>query len=497
MKLSFKSKIALISLLITGTLLSAFGLLFFAFAYHAGLERMDSEIRTLAEASLRGPRPPDYWENFDKSLRFIYGEQASSRITIAVADLNRGMTFNSENAPPELAAMLSKLPVSPVEFDDVHGVDWLEERQDFHGDERLDRMEAGPGGRPPPKRPKPPVIVELGFQTLETAANGDWRVGTFSVSGVSLLMAMDMEVFYADIHQFQIAFMITVPAGLILLAFSGWYLAARAMRPVAMIADTAEGITAKGLSQRIPIIAQDAEIERLVIVFNGMLERLEKSYQQAIHFSANAAHELQTPLTILQGELDNAIQAADDESEEQQRYSMLLEELSNLKSVAQKLLLLAHADEGRLKLNKQRVDLSELIRSAGEDFEIMSSGLGIEMCVAEGMHASVDVALFNQAVRNMTSNAAKYTSDDGQVRFTLEPRGQQIAFTLSNTAPIIPEDDAVLLFNRFHRVDKARTRAGSGLGLSLAREIARAHGGDLVLDPYENGAVSFTLTLPG
>ncbi|CAA6691387.1 MULTISPECIES: ATP-binding protein [unclassified Lentimonas] len=495
MKLSFKSKIALISLLITGTLLSAFGLLFFAFAYNAGLDRMDSEVRTLAESSLRGGTPPDYWENFDKSLNFIYGEQASSRITVAVSDPNQGVSFSSENAPPELVAMLSKIEVIPVERNDPFERDLFRDRSDTRGDDELYNPERGRGGRPPPRHVMPVEIEELEFQILETAS-GDWRVGTFRVPGMTVLMAMDMEVFYQDIHQFQSTFMIAMPMGLIVLALSGWYLAARAMRPVSMIADTAEGITAKGLSQRIPVVAKDAEIERLVVVFNGMLERLEKSYQQAINFSANAAHELQTPLTILQGELDNAIQASEDESEEQQRYSMLLGELSNLKSVAQKLLILAHADEGRLKLNKQTVDLSELIRSAGEDFEIMGPGLGVEMCVPDGIDASVDVALLNQAVRNMTSNAAKYSSDDGHVRFRLEPRGEMIAFTLSNTSPIIPAEDAALLFNRFHRVDKSRTRAGSGLGLSLAREIARAHGGDLVLADYKDGMVSFTLTLP-
>jgi signal transduction histidine kinase len=348
---------------------------------------------------------------------------------------------------------------------------------------------------PPPMRREPPALVQPVFQTLETSS-GDWRVGTFRTREQSVLMAMDMEVFYQDINRFRTAFLIAVPAGLIVLAFAGWFLADRAMRPVVIIADTAEGITAKGLDRRIPMVGRDIELQRLVSVFNNMLDRLEKGYQQAVRFSADAAHELQTPLTILQGELDNAIQSAEAGSTEQQRYGMLLEELSNLKSVVQKLLLLAHADEGRLKLNASPIDLSELIRSAAEDLEVMAPELKIEISVPERITTIADAALLNQAVRNMISNAAKYASEGGTVVFSLEPGEEQVCFQLANTAVPIPDEDQPLLFKRFHRVEKSRTTAGSGLGLSLAREIARAHGGDLVLNPYREGKVSFSLTLP-
>ena len=179
----------------------------------------------------------------------------------------------------------------------------------------------------------------------------NWRVGIFSTPEITLIAAIDMNSFYAEINRLRTAFMISVPLGLLILGYMGWYLADRAMKPVAAIAETAEGITAKGLDQRIPMIGNDIELERLVTVSNSMLDRLEKSYHQAVRFSADAAHELQTPLTILQGELDNAIQTSENGSEEQQRYSMLLEELRNLKAVVQKLLLLAHADEGRLNVN--------------------------------------------------------------------------------------------------------------------------------------------------
>lgn len=524
MKVSFKLKIAFLSLALSGTLLTAFGVLFFSFAYHAGIERMDQEMRTLAESSLRGPRPPDYWENFDKSLSFIYGEQATARVALYVVDADAHEPFVSENAPAGLdefvgdsrlasigegsdagfdvsgfSASLDQNSDGRVSIEEFNGPEDDFFYLDSNSDRYLTPSELSRAERiapPPRKHPvEPPNLPEPSFQKLEIE-DGNWRVARFESPELVVIMAMNMEVFYQDIKGFQSAFLVAVAVGLVLLAGAGWFLAGRAMQPVARIADTAEGITALGLDQRIPIVSSDTELERLVRVCNDMLDRLEKSYRQAVRFSADAAHELQTPLTILQGELDNAIQSSEAGSLEQQRYSMLLEELSNLKTVVQKLLLLAHADEGRLKLNLEPVDLAQLLRTAMEDFEIMAADLPVELQLPESLQVLADGALLSQAIRNMTSNAAKYTETGGHVRFTLEAVDGVARCILENTAAPISESDRAQLFERFYRVEKSRTTAGSGLGLSLAREIARAHHGDLQLRPYRAGMVSFVLTLP-
>ncbi len=520
MKLSFKFRIALISFALSGTLLTAFGIVFFIFIYHAGIGNMDHEIGALVQAQMHGGHPVEHWQDFDDSLKFIYGTEQTDRIVLRVVDSDQTLLFESENTPPELAALcvpqcpeIPPLPpdpnnrlferldsnedgsIDPYEFD---GPPHAFRQADADRDGRISLEESADLDAPRRGRPNDRPQFPAGkprFLTLKTAS-GDWRVGQFTNPDIALSAAIDMSSFYFRIDSFRDAFFISVAIGLILLALAGWFLGRRAMRPVALIADTAEGITAKELNRRIPTVGKDVEVERLVTVFNHMLDRLEKSYHQAVRFSADAAHELQTPLTILQGELDNALQTAEDGSTEQQRYSSLLEELRNLKAVVQKLLLLAHADEGRLKLNLQPVDLSELIRDAAEDTGMMAPALHIETRIPGGITGAVDPALINQALRNMTSNAAKYTDTNGRVIFTLEQKKHAVHFTLANTAPAIPGEDRPLLFERFHRVDKARTTAGSGLGLSLAREIARAHGGDLVLNPRKDGWVSFSLTLP-
>ncbi len=541
MKVSFKFKIALVSFGISGALLTTFGLVFFVAIYQAGIDRLDRELQTLVESSMRGPRPNEHWQSFDESLNYIYGDEGIANIALQVMGPGAQITYESDNAPPELLALPAlRIPIQtglypsprnaqprpqePMNFkmDELSPGAHFSERLDLNRDGKVsidefdgppldfERFDANADGflskaefmfKGDSAGEMMPTYEELlptrkpVFFTLSTSS-GNWRVCTSQNARLGMRVAMDMNMFYADINRLRTTFMITVPLGLILLGIAGWFLAARALKPVAVIADTASGIGAKELDKRIPMVGNDIELTRLVTVFNHMLERLDKSYHQAVRFSADAAHELQTPLTILQGELDNAIQDAQDGSEEQQRYSMLLEELRNLKAVVQKLLLLAHADEGRLNLNPQPANLSNLIGEAAEDLEIMAPHLRIETAIEKDITLPADVALLNQTLRNMTSNVAKYADPDGKAVFTLKSDRNQVRFTLANTAAPVPAEDQPLLFERFHRVDKSRTESGSGLGLSLAREIARAHGGELHLDPYADGMVSFTLTLP-
>ena len=344
---------------------------------------------------------------------------------------------------------------------------------------------------------RPTRIKEPFFRTVDTPT-AKWRTSIMGNQYITIQIGMNLAVLDADAKKYQRAFQIAFPLTLLLLAGGGYFIAHRAIRPISLITRTAEKITARGLAQRIPEVSADKEISQLVKVINNMLDRLEKSFEQAVRFSADAAHELQTPLTILQGLLDDAVQHTEPGSEDQIRNSSLLEEVQHLKSIVWKLLVLARADAGQILLHVKPVDISAMISSAIEDAEIMGPKLKIEQEIKPGLMVAADPDLLKLVIQNLTNNAVKYNCDDGLVRFNLSDHNSHVLFKVSNTGAAIPDQDHQRIFDRFYRVDKSRSnqKSGTGLGLSLSREIARAHKGDLRLESSQGDVNTFILSIP-
>ena len=546
----FRVKIALLSVLLSGLVLVGLGLYSLSVMNKVNMDRIDREILTLGQGHLAVGPPRGYWQNFEESLRFIYREGRSENLIVQIKDPGNEVLFSSSHWPAEITedsfpdfdrAMDTRPPApdndsgtdrrrspppeaykvceeksagSPAQFvnqrgETVQGICEAEggklvlRRTTPRGDVR-GQAKDGPGDRQlsPPQRSngpdKPmPRIKKPSFATIQTPS-GAWRTGIMGSERVTMMVGVNMAGYYEDADRYRRAFLSTVPIALLLLAVGGWVIAQRALKPVALITRTAEGITVRALDQRVPLIDADSELSRLVEVINGMLDRLEKSFSQAVRFSADAAHELQTPLTILQGELDDAVQHAPVGSEEQQRYSGLLEEVQRLKAIVQKLLILARADAGRLDLRLEAMDLSTMIESVAEDAGAMAPHLQIEKEIVPGVIVKADADLLGQAVLNLTSNAVKYNHENGLIRFHLSVHEDKAHFTISNTGAPIPAEQREKIFDRFYRVDQSRSKTvpGSGLGLSLAREIALAHRGDLRFNPDSGSLVSFTLVVP-
>jgi len=538
----FRLKIALLSLLLSGSVLVGASLYFLSVMDKASLDRIDSEILALGGSQLHAMAPRPHWQNFDQSLRFIYGEERSKVLIVRIKNAWDDVIFQSDHWPEGISDApfadfdrtmddaVIPLPDAGVGrlFPEAVGEQFPKPPGDFlpnRGEADRTRLFLPPnlGARErrlfppfPADRTKQPdrelsasapdrqlqrqeVRIKKPFFKTITTPNGSWRVGIMGNQRLTILLGMNMAGYHQEKDRLQKALQVTVPIVLLLLAGGGWIIAQRALKPVSLITRIAEGINARALEQRIPKTDTDRELSRLVDVINGMLERLQKSFGQAVRFSADAAHELQTPLTVLQGELDDAVQHAPIGSEEQQRYSALLEEVQRLKVVVQKLLVLARADAGKLNLRLELVDFSALIENAAEDVEVIAPHLKIDKQIEPKVMVQADSDLLAQVIQNLLSNAMKYNIDNGLVRLRLATFAKHVRFTISNTGSAIPVADRKMLFERFYRVDKARNRAisGSGLGLSLSREITHAHGGELRLDPVEaDGMVSFTLMLP-
>lgn len=543
----FRVKIALLSVLLSGLVFLGLGFYSLSIMEKLNIERIDREILALGQGHLSVGPPRAYWQNFEDSLKFIYRGRQRDNLIVQIRDPRNEVLFQTSNWPSEISAgnfpdfdrtMNNNPPVldqrrerrgPPLEAyqacenksvgsegqfvnprgETVKGICEEENgkmvlRRTFPREE--ERRDDNEPSRPEPLQPqresdrsvKPlPQIKKSSFATIKTNS-GEWRAGIMGTERITMIVGMNLSGYYEDAKRYRNYFLGIVPIVLILLAGGGWLIAERALNPVALITKTAERITHKALNQRVPLVNADRELSRLVEVINEMLDRLEKSFKQALRFSADAAHELQTPLTILQGELDNAVQNAKVGSEEQQRYSSLLEEVQRLKAIVQKLLILARADAGRLELKLEPTDISTMIESAAEDASVMAPHLQIEKKIVPGIRVKADADLLAQAVRNLTSNAVKYNSESGFIRFELSVRDDKAILTISNSSLVIPEQDRQRIFDRFYRVDLSRNKrtAGTGLGLNLAREIVLAHHGDLVLNNVSGNVVSFTVSLP-
>jgi signal transduction histidine kinase len=326
-----------------------------------------------------------------------------------------------------------------------------------------------------------------------------WRLVLLGNDAMTLVVGTDLADFQAELQRHCSTFAVAGSIGLLLLATAGWLLAGQALRPVKVLTRVAGGITAKELSQRVNVEGADHEFRALIDVINGMLNRLEISFRQAARFSADAAHELKTPLTILQGQLHQALQSAPADSDEQRTYAGLLEEVQRLKGIVRKLLLLAQSDAGRLRLACERVDLTAELEALCEDVPLLTPGLTVQKDLAQ-VCVMADPDLLRQVAQNLFSNAVKYNRAGGVLACRLWQEGETVNVTLANTTDSELGLERERLFDRFYRGDPSHNRNvdGSGLGLSLAREISRAHGGDLVLDESETraGWLAFRLTLP-
>ncbi len=503
---SFRLKIALLSTLVSGSILLAFGGFFLVLIYRVGLERIDREIRALGESQLRGRPRLDAGGDFERSLRFVYGGEGRQRFLFRLADREGRTIYESPDWPAGLSD--DRLP----RLGEVSA--WPDERPP----EAPPGRPPGPPPRPrdggplgfrppgfPPPRPRPddgtpppPRPRRPAFATLSDGAT-TWRVGVMGHERASIVLGVDLASFQAENDHYRNLFLITCPLALLLLAGGGWWLATRALRPVQVITEKAARINARGLDERIPAVRSDRELGRLVEVMNDMLQRLERSFRQAARFSADAAHELKTPLTILQGQLEQSLQEAPDGSTEQQTYGELLAEVQRLRSIVRKLLLLARADAGQMHRGLETVDLSERARQLVEDTRELAPHLDVRADVAPGVRVRADPDLLHQILQNLASNAVKFNhGDPGAIEIDLRLAGGLARLGMANTGqPLTPEEQA-RLFERFYRGDPARSRRidGVGLGLSLAREIALSHGGDLRVDTARPGWVRFTLVLP-
>jgi signal transduction histidine kinase len=350
---------------------------------------------------------------------------------------------------------------------------------------------ANPGK--PARGPGPAVTL------LQREAEGNtWRLALAHIDIARLAIAVNAKAIEADMRGTRNAFLLSLPLALLLTGLASWAFAKRALAPIDKLTRATRGVTASGLGQRIPASGEDREFVALIEVFNRMLGRLERSFQQAHRFTADAAHELKTPLAIVQGQLERTIHQVADGSPMQTALSSILDEVRRLSVISRKLLMLSQADAGHLAVMREPVDLSGVLEELLEDTRMLAPHLQVDADIAPGLLIQADASLLRQVLHNLISNAIKYNVPGGWIRIKSAGWKQSVEVLVSNASTGITTANRARLFERFFRAEQAHSRAveGVGLGLSVSREIARAHGGDLTLQGESAGAVEFALVLP-
>ena len=332
--------------------------------------------------------------------------------------------------------------------------------------------------------------------------DGDkWRFSRIKENRWQIFVGSQLDEVFQAQDRMIATFAIVFPLAVILAALGGLLLAHRAMRPVALITKTAKDMSTQELGRRIPDDRlENDELGRLTRVLNAMLSRLESSFEQTARFSADASHELNTPLAIMQGELETALQREEISYEDERLLCNLLDEIQRLKTITNSLLLFSLSDAGSWEINQESFDLSESIEVLIEDVKSLDSAKNLKVTYELEAEIKVrgDQVLIRQAIYNLLKNAVLYNQSSGRVEVSLTRSAHLIKGRICNTGPGISTRNRDRIFDRFFREDTSRTRShdGFGLGLPLAREIISAHGGDIILVKSDLEETVFEFNLP-
>ena len=295
-----------------------------------------------------------------------------------------------------------------------------------------------------------------------------------------------------------------LPLGLVAALLMGSWIARRALAPVDRIITEVREITdGRSLHRRLAEPMVKDELGRLTETLNQMMTRLERSFAALRRFTADASHELKTPLTVLRAGVERAITMPSLPSEALAALEETLQEINRMTELVEALLMLARADEGTAPLHRETVDLRAIVEETGETGELLAAEAGVNMEVAtpaDPVIVPVDASRIRQLILNLLTNAVKYTPAGGSVRLQLGPSNGRVTLTVADSGVGIAPGDLPHIFDRFWRADSARTRtgerSGTGLGLAICKWIAEAHGGSIDVQSRPGRGTTFTVTLP-
>jgi heavy metal sensor kinase len=301
--------------------------------------------------------------------------------------------------------------------------------------------------------------------------------------------------------QFREYLLMFAPLLLLAAASGGYWLSRRALAPVDALVRTARGISGTNLHSRLPILATGDELQRLSDTLNEMLARIEAAFLRVTEFTADASHELRTPVSLIRTEAELALRRSRREVEYEESLRHILIEAERTTVLLEELLSLARADAGQEMLLMRPVSLGATLRHVVESWRQVAEIRDIEFSADVGAESAFvlgDETALRRVADILLDNAFKYTSSPGRVALSLEAKRESTVIVVRDSGVGIAEEDQSKIFERFYRVDKARSRAqgGAGLGLSIAHWIVLQHGGSIHVESQPGFGSTFRVALP-
>ncbi len=379
---------------------------------------------------------------------------------------------------------------------DVAGGTTLAQLVDANG--RLVR--STPAGLKPLLSGRDAARVAAGAQVIEsitlTKPKGDWRVLAVRspASGDVVVVARSLEPREESLHRLLRELLFAGPLALLLASLAGYGLAAAALRPVEAMRRRAAGVTATAPG-RLPVPPSRDEISRLATTLNEMLARLESSLEHERRFVADASHELRTPLALLRAELEIALRRKRSPAELEATLHSAAEETERLSRLAEDLLLIARADSSPLPLRRERVPADDVLATVATRFARRGERERRSIRVEESdAMLDADPQRLEQGLDNLVDNALAHGA--GNVVLFARRRGELVELHVEDDGPGFPDEFLPRAFDRFSRADEARSRGGSGLGLSIVELIASAHGGAVGAANKPDGGADVWIAVP-
>jgi heavy metal sensor kinase len=303
------------------------------------------------------------------------------------------------------------------------------------------------------------------------------------------------------LHQFRYYLLMFAPLLLLVAAGVGYWLSRRALSPVDALVSTARDIGGANLNSRLKKLKTGDELQRLSDTLNQMLDRIETAFLRVTQFTADASHELRTPVSLIRTEAELALRRSRAEAEYKESFRHILLEAERTTSLIEQLLALARADSGREELHIQQVDLRSMMGGVVDGWRQVSTMQNLQFTTNIGDQSTFvmgDETLLRRLVDILLDNAFKYTPSPGSVHLSLEQKAENAVIVVQDSGVGIAKEDQNKIFERFYRVDKARSReqGGTGLGLAIARWIVIQHRGTITVESRPGEGTTFRVQLP-